>query len=141
MAQIVNPTPITPGVFDGMWINSLQLFLDGKDFVQASFLPYDGTHLLATGGKRHFSKINPSNFAAIVAEAKRQANKTTDVKFVQVFAPDPAKPVTARVFFVDNTNHTVADCFGLCGTDPVFAEVFLGMMAQVATLAGLTVQA
>ena len=139
MAQIINPTPVTTGTFGGMWVTSLQLFLDGKDFIQANFLPYDGTHMLATGGTRLNQKIAPADFAALATEAKRQANKTADIKFLQLHGNDPAKPVVARAFFTDGTMHSIPDCFGLCATDPTFAQVFLGTMAQVATLAGLTV--
>ena len=152
MALIINPTPITAATFNGMWINQLQIFFPlaaQKGFIQGNLLPYDGTHLLATGGKsvRTFNlagkRITDSNLdstlTALQAELKRQSKNNADQKFVNVSAPDPAKAVVATVFFADDTHYTVTNCYALAGTDATFAGVLNNTMATVARLAGLTV--
>jgi len=152
MAIIQNPTPITAETFNGMWINQLQIFLPlgaQKGFIQGRLLPYDGTHLLATGGrdvrvfdlatKRTTDAALDAVLTALVAELKRQSKKTTDIKFLNVMAPDPAKAVSAMVFFSDNTHYNIANCYALAGTDATFAGVLTNTLGEVAVLAGLTV--
>ena len=149
MATILNPTPITPQVFSGMWIQNLNMFLPTearpKGFIQARLLPYDGSTLLALGGKdvRTALPNNSEQTAAVltslIAEVKRQANKTAEPISITVMAQDPSKPVRAHVRFADNKHHVIADCFALAGTDSVFAGVFNSAMAEIARLAGLSV--
>ncbi len=152
MATIVNPTPITAATFSGMWINQLQIFFPlgaQKGFIQGGLLPYNGTQLLATGGRsiRVFDlagkRVTDSNLdstlKALQAELKRQSNKNTDQKFLNVSAPDPSKPVSATAFFSDGTHFTIPDCYALAGKDSAFAGVFGATMATVARLAGLTI--
>ena len=147
--MIANPNPITTGVFDGYWISNLGIFLPTADkprgFLAGNKLPYDGTHLLQTGTKRiqvmdlATKRANDPALDGILtglaAECQRQAVKTTDVKFVQVQAGDPAKPVFAQVAFVDGSFHRILDVFGLAGTDPVFAGVLTSTMNALAALA------
>jgi hypothetical protein len=151
--MIQNPNPITPQTFSGMWITSLSIFLPAaerpKGFITAHFLPFDGQNLLATGGKRYFGNdlaakrttdpVLDSMLASLEDECKRQAGKTSAVKFVTVQAPDPVKPVMAQIAFVDGTFHRIPDCFVTCGTDATFAGVFATAMGVIAELAGLTV--
>ena len=142
MATIVNPTPVTPSVFGGMWITSLAVFADGK--VSAQLLPFDGSHLLATGGIGVNGKqLSAPTLAALITEAKRQAATTVAPKMIQVMAQDPTKPVTAQILFADTDPktkpHRIADCYALAGTDTQFATVFGTVLAEVAGLAGLTV--
>jgi hypothetical protein len=152
--MITNPTPITPQTFAGMWITNLGIFLPTvekpKGFIGGNLLPYDGTHLLATGGRRLFvgdlaakrtqdAQLD-SMLTALEVEVQRQAGKTVAVKFISTTAPDPAKPVVAQVAFADGSFHRIPDCFALCGTDQTFAGVFLSAMAEIARQAGLSVQ-
>ena len=136
-----------------MWVNQLQIILphDGKPgILQGNLLPYDGQHLLATGGKRvvqanliQARQNSPALDGMIVmaiAEVKRQAAKDVEPSIISVFAPDPAKPVTAQILFSDNTSHRIPDCFALAGTDPTFANVLGTVLATVAVLAGLQIQ-
>jgi hypothetical protein len=151
--MIENPKPITPQTFAGMWITNLGIFLPTeekpKGFIGGNFSPYDGTHLLATGGKRLFvgdlamkrttdAQLD-SMLTATVAEVQRQAGKTADVKFITTNAPDPAKPIVAQAHFVDGTFHTIPDCLTLAGTDSVFGGVFQSAMNEIARQAGLSV--
>jgi len=153
MATIINPTPITTGTFGGMWIRNISVMLPTETHqgvLSAELLPYDGTHLLATGGKRvalNDLKTKRTTDAqldalltAIVAEVKRQKNTTVEPRIVSVQAPDPTKPVVATVQFMDKTSHVVSDCFTLCGTDATFAQVFQSVLGGVAQLAGLNVE-
>ena len=152
MALIVNPTPITAATFSGMWVNQLQIFFPletEKGFIQGNLLPYDGTHLLAVGGKQvrvfdlEAKRKTDANLdgmlTALVAELKRQSKFSVDVKFVNVIATDPAKPVVAMAFFADNTRYVITDCFALAGTDATFAGVLNNTLGEVAHLAGLTI--
>lgn len=151
--MIANPTPVTAATFAGMWITNLGIFLPTaekpKGFIGGNFSPYDGQHLLATGGKRLFvgelatklttDAVLAGVLSSLVAECKRQAEVTTDIKFINVMAPDPTKPVRAQIMLEDNSHHTIDDCFALAGTDPVFAGVLMGTMAEMARQAGLSV--
>jgi hypothetical protein len=143
--MILNPTPITPSTFGGMWITSLQIVLpaNGRPGVySARFLPYDGAYLLSTGGK----SVGSSNLTAkragdqqfdammnaLVSEVKRQANRQDDPAVITVSAPNPQQAVVATVIFADHSVHRVANCFALAGTDATFAQVFVGAMAELA---------
>ena len=151
--MIVNPTPIVAGTFGGMWIRNISVMLPvekHQGILSAELLPYDGTHLLATGGKRvalNDLKTKRTTDAqldalltALVAEVKRQKNTTAEPRIVSVQAPDPTKPVVASVQFVDKISHVVRDCFVLASTDLTFATVLQQVMGEVARQAGLTVQ-
>ena len=153
MATIINPTPITAGTFGGMWIRNISVMLpveNHQGVLSAELLPYDGAHLLATGAKRvalNDLKTKRTTDAqldalltALVAEVKRQKNTTAEPRIISVQAPDPSKPVVATVQFVDKTSHVVRDCFGLCGKDKTFAQVFQSVMGGVAQLAGLSIE-
>lgn len=151
--MIQNPTPITANTFSGMWITNLGVFLPTtekpKGFIGGNLLPFDGQHLLSTGGQRLFvgdiatARTTDSNLNAMLieltTEVKRQAGKTVEPKFVAVNAPDPSKKVSAQIQFTDESFYRIPDCFTLCETDSTFAAVFQNVMAQVARLAGLTV--
>jgi hypothetical protein len=155
MSKIVNPTPVvTTGTFGIMWINAAGIFLTTKDkpngFLQATLQPYDGTHLLSTGGKRVFQPnlvtaraANPtldSALTALLAEAQRIAGETVAVSLVTISAPDPAKPVGIQVFFADGKHHNIPDGFALAAGDTTFAGVFSNVMAALAELAGCAIQ-
>ena len=158
--QIQNPTPVTPTEMTRMWVANMRLQMPDPVFTNpifpqsfgsfnATLLPYDGTHLLATGRKgvnerkltekRASDSVFDGILTALTDEAKRQAGKSVEVQTLTVMAQDPARPVIARVEFVDKTTHTIDDCFALAGTDEVFAGVFTSAMAEIARQAGLTV--
>jgi hypothetical protein len=157
--MITNPTPITPGTFGGMWISKVELampdlrfpagFLERRGKLLATLLPYDGVHLLATGGKSlqvHDLAAGSAADAriaglvgALCGEAGRQSGKT-GVTGIAVHAPDPSKPVRVVCRFGHET-FIVPDGFGLCAEDPQFASVFTTVMGTVAVLAGLEVTA
>jgi hypothetical protein len=153
MAKILISNPIIANAFDGMWINQLQIILPAGDktgILQANLLPYDGQHLLATGGKR-VSQLNlpaaraanpalAAMLSAIVSEVKRQSNKAVEPAIISVIASDPSKPVVAQVMFTDKTSHRIADCFALAGTDATFAGVLNTVLGTVAVMAGLQIQ-
>jgi hypothetical protein len=135
-----------------MWIRNISVMLPTETHqgvLSAELLPYDGTHLLATGGKRVAlndlktkrttdAQLN-ALLTALVAEVKRQKNTTAEPRIISVYAPDPSKPVVATVQFVDKTSHVVRDCFALCGTDATFAQVFQSVLGGIAGQAGLSV--
>jgi hypothetical protein len=157
--MIKNPTPVTPQTFNGMWVSHVRLVLPNTDFPEtfreghgsfnAMLLPYDGTHLLATGGKPVFvenlltKRAADSTFdgviASIVTEVERQAGKT-GLRSLIVIGNDPAKPVRAMAEFADLSRHTIADCFALAGTDQTFATVFQNTMGTIAMVAGLSIE-
>ena len=147
--MITNPTPVTAATFNGMWITNLTIMLPtaerAKGVLTANLLPFDGAHLLATGGKAIQPPIKlptadaatNTMLAALATEANRQAGNATPaaLKVVQVSAPDPAKPVTAQITFVGSKPHVIKDCYALAGTDAKFAAVLNSVMVEVATLA------
>ena len=151
MATIVNPTPVTATTFGKMWISSVFLAqpLNGtQGSLFATLLPYDGEHLLATGGKRVAipSLKAPSApvatlVTALTTELARQSKKTSPLSKLYVMATDPSRPVVIRAEFVDHTTYDIKDAFALVGTDTVFAGVFTTALGTLATLAGLTVTA
>lgn len=137
--MIQNPTPIQTNVFNGYWITSVQFIVDTK-LVQASLLPYDGQHLLATNRRTvNISENTQTLINAVILEIKRLSGKTVDVKFIRVIAPEPSKPIILHVTFSDNTTHIVQDCLALAGNDNTFAAVFNSALANIASLAGLTI--
>jgi hypothetical protein len=152
--MIANPTPITAATFAGMWITNLEIFFPTAEkprgFIGGNLLPYDGSHLLATGGvrvwvgnlagKRTTDTTLDGVLAALTAECQRQASKTAAVRTIIVMAMSPAQPVVAMILFTDGTYHTIADCFGLASTDATFAGVFMDVMAEVARQAGLEIE-
>ena len=136
------PWPVSD--FDGFWISSAQIFKSGQ--VQASLLPYDGAHLLATGTKRlNMAALPAEVMTALKAEITRLSGKADAPELVQVMAQDPSKPVMVQVLFPRATPavapYRIADAFALCGTDAQFAGVFGQVMASIAQLAGCTVSA
>jgi hypothetical protein len=148
--MIANPTPIQAATFNGMWITMLQIIFPTVDkprgIIQGRLLPYDGTTLLALGGKEAMRSI-PSQDAqttamltALETEVKRLANTTAAVRSIQVFANDPSKPVFAQFTFVGvKQPHRIVDCFALAATDAMFAGVLNATMAEVARIAGLKI--
>lgn len=159
--MIINPNPTTPGTFNGMWIANFRvtfpdpvfsnpIFPQSMGAAYANLLPYDGTHLLATGNKPvvirdlQTERAQDAEFDAMLnsleAECKRQAGKTAMIKSVQVMAPDPAKPVTAQIVFVDGTTHRIPDCFALSASDTIFGAMFTAAMEEIARLAGFVVE-
>ena len=151
--MIQNPNPVSTSTFSGMWITNLSVILPTADkagLLTVNFQPYDGSHLLATGGKRFaimdIAKKSEEDATfktmidTLIAECKRQANKDGDIKFINVMAQDTARPVVAQIVFDDKIPYTIKDCFALAGSDTAFAGVFQGTMNEVAKLAGLSVE-
>lgn len=155
--MIINPTPITPATMTGMWVANVRinLPLSSSPYPQVAsgsfisrLLPYDGEHLLATGGKnivvenltakRAIDSTFDRVIASIIAEIERQAGKV-GLSTVTVVAPDPDRPVIAIGDFPDRTRHLIADCYTLAATDATFARIFQSAMAEIARQAGLTV--
>ena len=151
MALIVNPNPIVKPMFTGMWISNLQIVFPGlaspNGLLNAKLLPYDGTYLLATGGKdvrynnlRAKMQLDPLlKFAVdnLKAEITRLSGSESSVKLVNVFAADPTKPVVATMLFDTGPAYTVHNCFARTETDPIFANVFFSMLGEIARQAGL----
>jgi hypothetical protein len=154
--MIVNPTPITAATFNGYWITNAQLILGtGKPgILQANMLPYDGQHLLATGG-RQVSELNVTKKAtddaafdgmltSLKAEIARLSGNADAFGILHVSAPDPAKPVSIQVLWQEtadkeSSSYAIKDAYALAATDTQFAQVFGTAMAIIAGLAGLTV--
>ena len=149
MPTIVNPTPVTPAVFGGLWVTNLLIDLPTQSkprgMIHARMLPYDGKTLLALGGSDVRVSL-PTQAAAtnailtaLVATVQRLSGRADKVKSVQVMANDPSKPVFAQVVF-DSENrapYRINDCFALVATDQNFAQTFVGVMAEIARLKGL----
>jgi hypothetical protein len=147
MATILNPTPVTPQVFSGMWVQHLNIILPTEarpnGMLHGRLLPYDGANLLALGEKRVHRPINANSdgetqamIASVTEEVKRQAGKTANPVHIAVMARDPSQPVVAFIRFDDRTHHRIPDCFALAGTDQQFAQVFVGVLAELARLSG-----
>ena len=146
---IINPTPVTPQVFDGMWITNLMLMLPTPEravgMLHASLHPYDGANLLVAGRKDVRRGIPAQDaqttalIATFIAEVKRQKDTDAEPVTISVMAQDPTKPVRASVRFAGNIHHNIPDCFALAATDSAFAQVLGDTMAEVARLAGLSV--
>ena len=152
MTLIINPTPITAPAFNHMWIMMLQVmfpFEAQTGFIQGQFLPYNGTHLLASGGvslqvlnlasKRTADANLNSMLINLQTEIARQSKISTTIKFINIYAPDPAKPVSATILFMDRNSYKISDCYALAETDPIFAGVLNSTLTEAADLAGLTV--
>lgn len=110
-------------------------------------LPYDGTNLLALGGKQVMRRIDgaldgqtQAVLATITTEVKRLAANDTQPLSVIVGAQDPTKPVRIVVWFADKKTYHIPDAFALAGTDSTFAQVFGATLAEIARLAGLPFQ-
>lgn len=138
--MIVNPNPVTPLPFNGMWINRLHLSLVGASLARATFLPYDGTNLLATGKQSATGSLTEGVKDALVAKLKSLDNTFVTPITVDVQADDPTKPVKAMIRFTSGPPLIIPDCYALCGTDPEFAQVFSNTMADIAALAGLEIE-
>lgn len=85
--------------------------------------------------------INPTPITptTLNTELQRISTKTEAPKLIQVFAPDPASPVTAQIIFPTEGIHRIPDCYALAGADAAFAVMFSAVMAEVAALAGLSI--
>jgi hypothetical protein len=150
---------IKAAIFDKMWINRVRLELPDPVFTEpifpqskgrfnASLLPYNGTHLLATGGEKvniedlNAKRASDTTFDSIVtaftAEVDRQSTKT-GLKSITIIANDPAKPVRLMAEYLDSQPFTIADCFALSKTDNTFGTAFESAMDEIARQAGLTV--
>jgi len=159
MSTILNPTPVTTGVFDGMYITKFQVSFDDdrSGYFVLNFLPYDGSHLLVDGGKYILEfdlvakrKADPqfdAMLTSVVNEMKviraagmppgSDGNQVDlamipNVRFIQIISVDPTKPLVAQVFFNDGVTVTIDDCYERAGADPVFAGVFLGAIYELA---------
>jgi hypothetical protein len=150
---ILNPNPVTPATFSGMWIASLHLMFPSaakRGMLSARLLPYDGQHLLATGGvdlrltdlaaKRQADPAFDSMLTSLEVELDRQSGTDAAWERLTVVAPDPTKPVVATAFTVERAHHRIPDCFVLAATDAGFAAVLQATLSEVARQAGLTVQ-
>jgi hypothetical protein len=138
--MIINPNPVTPLPFNGMWINRLHISLTGPGLVRASLVPYDGTNLLATGKRSATGSLPEATKSALVAKLKSLDKPFVDPITVDVQAYDPSKPVKAMIRFATGQPLIIPDCYALCAADPEFAMVFSNTMTEIATLAGLEVQ-
>lgn len=162
--MILNPTPIETNVFNGMWISQLRVIFPRvaqaeatppvkaqEGFLRGQTLPYDGRHLLLVrqtpiqvtnlAEKRKTDSKLDSMLIALEGEIQRQSGRTDAVKLVDVLAGDPARPIMAMVIFEQGKPFRIADCYGLCATDPIFNGIFQNTMVEVARLGGLTVAA
>lgn len=150
MATIINPTPVQTSTFGGFWIQSLNVALPNGDFkgrILARLLPYDGTHILATGAKdvRIFDLTTPAPAAAaLIAALKTELTRLSGqdvagLRTVSINAPDPAKPVAATGIYADQRPFVVKDCFAKAGEDATFATALNTVLGSVAALAGLSV--
>jgi hypothetical protein len=149
MATILNPTPVTPSTFAGMWVQHLAIVLPTdekpKGVINANLLPYDGSNLLVLGGKRAVAPLPTQDastnamLTSLKAELARLSGNTTDPLTITVSAQDPSKPVRASIRFADKKVHNIADCFALAATDQSFAGVFVSAMGEIARLAGLEI--
>jgi hypothetical protein len=151
--MIQNPTPITASTFSGMWVTNFSAFFPVENrpngLLIAGFSPFDGAHLLATGGQRLFinnlvtARAGDATFntqmSALTVECKRLAGTDQDVEFVSVRALDPSKPITAATKFVDGSFHNIRDCMTLAGTDATFAAAFNSIMGELARKQGLSI--
>jgi hypothetical protein len=150
MATILNPTPVTPQTFSGMWVQHLNIVLptEGKPkgVIQAQLLPYDGTNLLALGGKRVMKPLPSLESATtqmldnLKAEVARLSGNASAPLQIMVSAQDPTKPVKATVRLADRKMHNIEDCFALAATDSSFATVLGSTLAEIARIAGLQIQ-
>lgn len=151
MATIVNPTPVTTQTFNGMWVQHISvIFLTGdkpKGAILAQLLPYDGANLLALGGKRVTRPLPSAETETIQmidslkAEVARLSGNNSEPLDIMIFAQDPSKPVSANIRFADKKAHNIADCFALAAKDGKFASVLGSTLAEIARIAGLSVDA
>lgn len=154
MATILNPNPVTPSVFNGMWVQKLVVAfpVNSRGMLVADFKPYDGANLLTEGQQlveRKLGALSKENtpkgqaianlLATLETEIKRLSKKTAAVLTVEVTAPHPTKPVVIRTWFSDRTQYEVEDAYALCASDTTFTSVFQTAMGTIATLAGLQI--
>lgn len=156
--MIINPNPIVASTFNGYWITNAQFIQNAgvMKMLQANLLPYDGTHLLATGQKRvneldlATKMESDANLSAVItsikAEIARLSGHSEDFHIMQINAGDPSKPVTATIMWDKPETgeaipmYRIADCFALCASDTQFAGVFQNTMGEIARLGGLNVE-
>lgn len=153
--MILNPTPVTPQVFNGMWITSLVISLptatNTKGALVCRMQQYDGTHLLATGNppplvipvlaaRRASTLAIDTMLTELEAVLKPMVGSEGKLQIIDVHASDPAKPVSAAIVFTDKKSKRIQDCYALCAEDAAFAAVFSSAMTTIAGLAGLSVE-
>jgi len=153
MATILNPTPVQPALFGGMWVRGLTYRFPNSrtaGTLSASLYPSDGTYLLSTGGK-HVRESNlvekaetdpriATLLALLPAELNRLLGKEAPWVLLRVVAPDPATPVMVVATSTDRETVRVLDCFAKAGEDPLFATAFQTTMGIVASLAELEIE-
>ena len=147
---IINPTPITPSVFDKLWVRNLALSfpVTNRGHMNVEFLPYDGASTLNKPIPKDVQDLmekrkTDTNVEALVTtlsvELNRLSGFSSPATVLLINAPDPSRPVECRVFFADKTSYAIPDCYALCATDPAFASVFQAAMGLIAAVAGFTV--
>lgn len=133
-----------------MWVQHLNIVLPTEDkpkgVIQAQLLPYDGTNLLALGGKRVLKSLPSAESATtqmldnLKAEVARLSGNTSAPLQIMVSAQDPTKPVRATVRFANRKMHNIEDCFALAATDSKFAGVLNATLSEIARIAGLQIK-
>ena len=137
---ILNPNPVTPAIFRGMWIASLHLMFPTA--AKRGMLTTGGVDLRLTdlAAKRQADPAFGSMLTSLEDELDRQRGTDAAWERLTVVAPDPTKLVVATAFTVERAHHRIPDCFVLAATDAGFAAVLQATLSEVARQAGLTVQ-
>lgn len=148
--MITNPQPST-ATFSGMWIPNVQIVMPSstkKGILTARLLPWDaqGGGVMLNGGRNiqimdlAATVANDAEVASVITTIQttlaRLSENKSGVQTLNVFAPDPAKPILCSVTFVSGTPYRINDCSTLMKTDSDFAQTFGHTMAKIAALAG-----
>jgi hypothetical protein len=141
--MIANPSPIQ-ATFGGMWITKLHIL--PSHVINATMQPFDAAtgHLLATGEVHARAKADNQTVAPVIASIRatiaRLSGNQSDLRLVNVSAPAPSQPVRIMAAFESGPPYIIRDAFALAATDQDFAATLQATMAEVATIANLSVQ-
>jgi hypothetical protein len=143
--MILNPTPITLPEFSGIWIKSVTA---SPNMLIAEFAQWTGGHFLATGNPPRLMRLcsdplvgpQVTDLVASLYEEMDRQSGLVNATMLRVVALDPSQPVSAIAFYPEKNHHKISDCFALCATDTIFADIFSSAMSTIANLAGLDIQ-
>lgn len=149
--MIKNPNPVT-ATFEGMWITNVAIIFPEKGktgSLNAKMQPWEGEHLLMTGGKQvnvwnltqsaNQDAALSSILESIKTNMARLSGNSEPLKMVQVVAIDPAKPIFVQAVFNDNKVYRIQDADALTKTDSEFAQCFGTALGKIASLGGLSI--
>ena len=95
---LANPTPISPGVADQLWITAITIT---PSQAIAVLSPWDGTHLVGNPSEMKRAVVSADELCGniLAAAAVLTGDTVTRARCLVVTSADPSRPITARLIY------------------------------------------